>query len=184
MDAAESVGRVLLSLALVLGLMWGIGRWARSRTGGKGKGRETLTVLARQQLTRNASVAIVKIADRAVILGVTDAQVSLLGDADLALVEASLPSSSLRRAPRSRPVPSVIESVPAAEGEPVVAAMPMAAPARKPLAAPAPKPMAAPAPKPATVSKPARIKGLEGSALSLATWTQAVEAVRERTVLR
>ncbi len=55
-----------------------------------------MTVLARQQLTRNSAVAVVKIADRALVLGVTDGQVNLLGDTDPALFEE--PASNPGRA--------------------------------------------------------------------------------------
>ena len=167
--AVESVGRVLLSLALVLGVMWLLGRWARTRTGGKGKSRETLTVLARQQLTRNASVAVVKIADRALVLGVTDGQISLLGDADLAAVEAGLqPAPGRRAAARVAAAErdlSFIESD-LDEVGPLVPTGPGSRSGRR------------------HGSKRPASRSLEGSALSLSTWVQAVEAVRERTVLR
>ncbi|GAA1800970.1 hypothetical protein GCM10009682_23290 [Luedemannella flava] len=81
----ELVVRIAFSLLVVLGLLWGIARISRRRV--TGRGATTLTVLARQQLGRNSSVAVVRVVDRAIVLGVTDAQVSLLGEADLAALE-------------------------------------------------------------------------------------------------
>jgi len=162
--AVESIGRVLLSLALVLGLMWMLGRWARSRTNGKGNSKEALTVLARQQLSRNASVAVVKIADRALVLGVTDGQVSLLGDADLATMEATT-----SRPARHRTVPAATRSA----GRDLDLSELGLDVQLEPSAANPPR----------RASHPA-MRALEGSALSPATWTQVIHAVRERTVKR
>jgi flagellar protein FliO/FliZ len=77
----ELVLRIGFSLLVVLGLMWMLAKLARRRPLG-GRGGATLTVLARQQLSRSASVTIVQVADRALVLGVTDGQISLLAEAD------------------------------------------------------------------------------------------------------
>ena len=79
----ELVLRIGFSLLVVLGLMWAVARVIR-RPLGVGRPHGQLAVLNRQQLTRGAEVAVVKVADRAMILGVTDQQVSLLGEADIA----------------------------------------------------------------------------------------------------
>ncbi|GIE27949.1 hypothetical protein Ait01nite_009940 [Actinoplanes italicus] len=73
--------RVTFALLVVLLLMWLLARAVRRpylmrRTG-------PLTVLDRQQLGRGSSVAVVRVADRALVLGVTDQQVNLLGEADV-----------------------------------------------------------------------------------------------------
>ncbi|WP_306204016.1 flagellar biosynthetic protein FliO [Actinoplanes sp. RD1] len=79
----ELVLRIGFSLLVVLGLMWGIARVLRR--GGVGRrGTGTLSILGRTTLSRGSSVAVVQVADRALILGVTDAHVSLLGETDLA----------------------------------------------------------------------------------------------------
>jgi flagellar protein FliO/FliZ len=81
----ELVLRIALSLLVVLLLMWGLARVARRPlTGRRGS---ALIVLARQPLSRNASVAVLQVVDRALVLGVTDQQVTLLGEADLAELE-------------------------------------------------------------------------------------------------
>nr|WP_296073789.1 flagellar biosynthetic protein FliO [uncultured Actinoplanes sp.] len=77
----ELVLRIGFSLLVVMGLMWLMARIVRRPLGGRGHG--PLVVLNRQQLTRGAAVTVVRVADRAMILGVTDQQVSLLGEADV-----------------------------------------------------------------------------------------------------
>ncbi|HEX8346233.1 MAG TPA: flagellar biosynthetic protein FliO [Actinoplanes sp.] len=77
----ELVLRIGFSLLVVFGLMWGLAKLARRPLSGH-RGTGTLAVLNRQQLSRGSSVAVVRVADRALILGVTDNQVSLLGETD------------------------------------------------------------------------------------------------------
>lgn len=81
----ELVLRIGFSLFLILGMMWGLARLVRRPLLGRGHG--SLVVLNRQQLSRGAAVAVVKVADRAMILGVTDQQVSLLGEAEAEVFE-------------------------------------------------------------------------------------------------
>ena len=78
----ELVLRIGFSLFVVLGLMWALARVVR-RPLGAGRAHGQLAVLNRQQLTRGAAVTVVKVADRAMILGITEQQVSFLGEADL-----------------------------------------------------------------------------------------------------
>ncbi|GIF06064.1 flagellar biosynthetic protein FliO [Actinoplanes siamensis] len=81
--------QVAFSLFIVLFMMWGLARALRRPFGGRGHG--PLAVLNRQQLSRNAAVAVVRVADRAVVLGVTDQQISYLGEAELELFEPEPP---------------------------------------------------------------------------------------------
>jgi flagellar protein FliO/FliZ len=74
--------RIGFSVFVVLALMWALARVVR-RPLGSGRPHGELAVLNRQPLTRNAEVAVVRVADRAMILGVTETQVSLLGEADI-----------------------------------------------------------------------------------------------------
>jgi flagellar protein FliO/FliZ len=78
----ELVLRISFSLLIVFGLMWALARLVRRPLGGK-RGTGALAVLSRQQLSRGAAVAVVQVHDKALILGITDQQVSLLGEADL-----------------------------------------------------------------------------------------------------
>jgi flagellar protein FliO/FliZ len=92
----ELVLRITLSLLIVLGLMWGLARLAKRPLARRGGG--VLDVLSRQQLSRTSSVAVIRVADRALIVGITDTQISLLGEADLAAVERQLAEPGERRA--------------------------------------------------------------------------------------
>ena len=127
--------RVIFSLAVVLFLMWGLARLVRKPLGGRGAGG--LAVLTRQGLSRGASVAVVRVDDRALVLGVTEANVTLLAETDLAAFEPAAECDD-------QPVP----------GRARHAAPDRLRPAGGPLA---------------------------GSVLSPATWTQAVEFLRDRT---
>ncbi|PZM98286.1 MAG: flagellar protein [Actinobacteria bacterium] len=84
----ELLLRITLSLLIVLGLMWGMARLARRPLGGRGG--SVLAVLARQQLSRGSAVAVLRVVDRALVVGVTDHQVTLLAETDLATVERQL----------------------------------------------------------------------------------------------
>jgi flagellar protein FliO/FliZ len=151
MELLGLAGRIILSLAAVLGLMWLLARASRKPLTGRAQG--ALTVLARQQLSRGSSVAVVKVADRALVVGITETQVSLLGEADLAAVNAALePAETVSRTPVT-----LVDT----EGTEGIAATGAVEPA------------------PA-----ARAGAVAGSALSPATWKQAVEALRERTARR
>lgn len=137
--------RIGFSLLVVFGLMWGLARLAKrplTRRGGA-----TVAVLARQQLGRSASLAVVRVADRTLVLGVTDTQVNLLTEADPAAFVAA-------------------EEAPAAIREPVDLADGRASAAG------------------ASSEGSAPDGRLAGSALSPATWRQAVDFLRDRTVRR
>ncbi|NHC47112.1 flagellar biosynthetic protein FliO [Motilibacter sp. K478] len=77
--------RLFLSLGVVIALMWLAARVLRGSMGGRNTG--ALEILARQQLSRGASVSVVRVADRALVVGVTDTQVTLLTETDLELIQ-------------------------------------------------------------------------------------------------
>ena len=79
--------RVVLSLAVVLGLLWWLGR----RTAGtRGRVRQaSVTVVGRQSLSRHSSVAVVEVEGRRLLLGVTDQGVSLLTELEQAAPAAA-----------------------------------------------------------------------------------------------
>jgi flagellar protein FliO/FliZ len=79
----ELVLRIGFSVFIVLGMMWAIARVIRRPLSAR-RAHGSLAVLNHQQLTRNAAVTVVKVADRAIVLGVTETQVSLLGEAEVA----------------------------------------------------------------------------------------------------
>jgi len=88
--------RIVFSLAVVLFIMWGLARVVR-RPLGTGRRAGLVSVLGRQQLSKGAAVAVVRVVDRALVVGVTDGQVTLLGEADLAAVEEYQPDPVVRR---------------------------------------------------------------------------------------
>jgi flagellar protein FliO/FliZ len=161
MDAVALVGRLLVSLSVVLGLMWLIAR--RLNKGGRIKNNRLIDVLSRQQLSRTASVAVVRVMDQALILGITDGQVSVIGETDLAAVESRLevatpvrlakrPSKKPARKPTNKPVRTnqvVARTAASADG--------------------------------ATTDIELPRKALAGSALSPDTWRQTLESLRDLT---
>ena len=188
MATVAMLGRLLVSLAFVLGLMWLLARRVKRPTKANGK---LVDVLSRQQLTRTASVAVVRVGEQALILGVTDGQVSVLGEADLAQIQALLetqpPVRPTRRASRPNakdPAALTVASLSSATLPTVNRTAP------KPAAGPAPGRHSAatedhPEVRPeveASGSKPESRKALSGSALSPDTWRQTIDALRDLTV--
>ena len=158
MDTVALVGRLLVSLAAVLVLLWLIGR--RLRKGGRFKDTKLIDVLARQQLSRNSSLAVVRIGDQALVVGVTDAQVSVLGETDLGAAQAMLASDG--------------------QGTPSAGAA-----TRRHRVATADRPKERPA-APAVPAELAELAdtrrgALTGSALSPQTWKQTLESLRDLT---
>jgi flagellar protein FliO/FliZ len=152
---AVLVLRIAFSLLVVLLLMWGLARVARRPlTGRRGA---ALTVLARQPLSRNSSVTVLQVVDRALVLGVTDHQVTLLGEADLGELERlQNEQPSTRRSPvrldpwrmqRSTMEPSTGQRSTGQRQEPAAGA-------------------------------------LAGSALSPRTWARTLDFLRDRTARR
>lgn len=153
--------RVGLSLACVLGLVWlfskGVLKGAPKGVAGRGR----VQVLARQALSRTSSVAVVQVGETALVLGVTEQQVTLLTQTGLEAVQA----------PATADVRTVVYPT-----STEVAGVPT--PAIAVTARPAP----ASAAQSAGHAPPRSL--LAGSALSPATWTQALDALREKTVRR
>jgi flagellar protein FliO/FliZ len=177
------VGRMLLALILVLGVMWALARWARKPMG-VGKGERVMTVLARQQLSRGSSVAVLKLMDRALVLGVTEQGVQLLTETELAPIEQMLtvPAESRRRLA----VPVALSNALAvksagtamAELDGVAASESLTSEAFEADGFEAGVVDAGPAGLPVRASK------LDGSVLSPNTWKQLLGAARELTVRR
>ena len=88
---ALEFGRMVLALALVLGLLWLCTKFGRSRQT-KGRGLWTsrdeagrIEVMDRRSLGRHSSIAVVRAAGRIVVVGQTPQQISVLLDADQGL---------------------------------------------------------------------------------------------------
>jgi flagellar protein FliO/FliZ len=92
----ELVLRIGFSLLIVFGLMWALARVVR-RPLGAGRGPGAIAVLQRQQLSRGSSIAVVQVAGKALVLGVTDQHVSLLGETDLAAFDKDASATDDRK---------------------------------------------------------------------------------------
>jgi flagellar protein FliO/FliZ len=175
MDAVAAIARTSISLVAVLGLLYLISRWLRRRQGGVAGGAD-FSVLAKQSLGAKAAVALIKVGDRALVVGVSDAGVNLLGETDVASVFAQ--TGELKESGEGveeegvTPENPTVDVTDQPEG---VAAQPNAGERylRKDG-------------EPLPVKIPARHaqSGVTGSALSPATWTKAVDVLRERTTRR
>ncbi|MFN8051644.1 MAG: flagellar biosynthetic protein FliO [Acidimicrobiales bacterium] len=81
--------RMGFSLALVFGLMWVAARVMRGRNGGLKRVRvDHLEVVERKPLTKNSSIAIVRVAGETLTVGITDNNVTLLGHAAIEATDA------------------------------------------------------------------------------------------------
>ncbi len=84
--------RLIMSLGVVIGLMWIAANVLRKRgiagTAGRGGVRgPNLEMVARKPLGRNASIAVVRIGERSLVVGITEHQVTNLGEIDGAEIE-------------------------------------------------------------------------------------------------
>ena len=151
MNSVALVGRLLISLAVVLCLMWLIARRMK-RSVGHGKNGKLIELLSRQQLTRSSSVAVVRVLDQGLILGVTDGQVAVLGEIELDAIQDLIAANEATKAPRTaRPVRAPRQAQPHS---------------------------------PAAVNPATQRPALAGSALSLGTWRQTVDSLRDLTARR
>jgi flagellar protein FliO/FliZ len=96
--------RLVLSLVLVAGLLWMAARIAGKR--GLGAAAGAVEVLARQPLSRTSAVCVVRVADRVLILGSSEQQVTLLGETDLEAIEFSTLAARIKTQATAGPVDS------------------------------------------------------------------------------
>lgn len=88
--------RVGLSLGIVVGVLWVAARVVNGRsTSGRGRTRTArhnapIEVVAQQRLGRRQSVAVVSTGGRSILIGITDQQITLLGEADHGTVDADV----------------------------------------------------------------------------------------------
>jgi flagellar protein FliO/FliZ len=84
--------RLVVSLAVVIGLMWVAATVLRKRGMAPGNSRRGLRgvqveLLARKPLGRNASIAVIRVGERSMVVGVTDHTVTKLDDADVTEID-------------------------------------------------------------------------------------------------
>ena len=80
--------RLVLSLVFIGGVLWFAARVAQKR--GIGQGNGLIEVVARQRMGRASSVSVVRIADRVLVVGATEEQVTLLAEMDGDVVEEAI----------------------------------------------------------------------------------------------
>ena len=159
------VVRTTFALAAVLLVMWFCARVLRKTSGGRST--DVIEVVGRQQLTKASSVAVVRIADRAYLLGVTDQRVELIAETHIDAVRPVVAATAREvRTPVAAPLSLVA-----------------AAPSSVALPAPVPVPVTATAVRD-IVPEPRSGGMLAGSALSLTTWRSGMQELRERSVRR
>ena len=72
--------RLVLSLAFIAAVLWFAARVAQKR--GLGQGNGLIEVVARQRMGRASTVSVVRVADRVLVVGATEEQVTLLAEVD------------------------------------------------------------------------------------------------------
>jgi flagellar protein FliO/FliZ len=80
--------RLVLSLAFIAAVLWFAARVAQKR--GLGQGNGLIEVVARQRMGRASTVSVVRIADRVLVVGATEEQVTLLAEVDGDVVEEAM----------------------------------------------------------------------------------------------
>ncbi|TFD58581.1 flagellar biosynthetic protein FliO [Cryobacterium sp. Hh7] len=152
MDTLIVAVRVILSLAVVLGLLWYIQR--RLSRGSRRAGiAQAVTIVGRHGVGQKASVVVVDVEGQRLVLGVTEQSVTVL--------------SSATAPPAPESAEAAVEGANGSAFARVLRAVSTEPPTPVSLA-----------PRESDVSAPpAR---LAGSILSPATWTQAVDALRHR----
>ena len=86
--------RLVLSLAFIAAVLLFAARVAQKR--GLGQGNGLIEVVARQRMGRASTVSVVRIADRVLVVGATEEQVTLLAEVDAEAIDLAL---SDRRVP-------------------------------------------------------------------------------------
>ncbi|MGY6499362.1 MAG: flagellar biosynthetic protein FliO [Acidimicrobiales bacterium] len=104
-NAVEVIVRLLASLGMVVAVILFAARALRKRGGlrlglGRSDTAPKLDVLDRTQLTRNASVAVVRVGGRGLVVGITENTVTLLAEAP-ELVDRYEQDEAERTAPRT-----------------------------------------------------------------------------------
>ncbi|MEJ5913329.1 FliO/MopB family protein [Pseudokineococcus sp. 1T1Z-3] len=200
MDTVGLLLRVAGSLLAVLGLVWMVRRGMLRSGGGRVRAAVgAVTVLSRQQLSGRASLALVQVGQLGLVVGVTDQGVTLLAERpvdELLAAPADVVTGAGRpaRAPRREPVELPVEAAARegfsrelaarlAEVDADAATSPASGGRATSPARPGPAAPQTVAPE-TVVPAQRRSSPLAGSALSPATWSQAVDVLRARTVRR
>ncbi|WP_052748453.1 MULTISPECIES: flagellar biosynthetic protein FliO [Cellulomonas] len=114
MDELLLVGRVLLSLACVVGLVWYLARKLGASRGAHDDREPTVHVVDRQSLSRGSGVAVVAVGSRRLLVGFGEQQVQLL--TELRPVPELTPATTSASAPPAGSADAVPTPRPAPDG--------------------------------------------------------------------
>ena len=106
--------RLVLSLAFVAGILVLASRVAKKR--GLGGATDVIEVVSRARMGRTSNVAVLRVAGRVLVVGSTEAQITLLAELEDDELQAALPVRAARDT----------DGEPGADGEPTTAAIPAA----------------------------------------------------------
>jgi len=186
--------RVALALGCVFGLLWWAGRRMAGTPAGRRARSASLDVVARQSLGQKASVALIEVEGRRLLLGVSEHGVTLLTEVASAPVVEQSGTARVELDPAELAALAAFDDLTLADlvdgelPEPAVASraerhgVPRRTAPRSSSARTTSTPSTPPAARMPAVPTPRN--PLEGSVLSAATWRQAVVAVQERTIRR
>ncbi|SCX38424.1 flagellar protein FliO/FliZ [Klenkia marina] len=176
--------RLILSLAFVGGVLWFAARVAKKR--GLGMGNGLIEVVARQRMGRSSTVSVLRVADRVLVVGSTEENVTLLAEMDAEVVEEVLAEAEQERLAvqeARRVAVAARRTTPQLEGADDLE--PTDPPTTRIALPPIPGRPGARRPVPAARHGHGPTAGLTaGSVFDRAAWTQLVEGLRERTVRR
>jgi flagellar biogenesis protein FliO len=159
-STVELTLRMLVSLAIVSGLLWVITHYARRRIRGA-SAAAALDVCTRHQLTKSSAIAVVRAGRRHFLVGVNDNAITLLAEGDDLVV-----------APRIK-----VDDEAGLELEPVPAELEATEPKATRSDADRPKPVV-------DVRKNGARKRRSGGLASASSGIGVIEALRERSVRR
>lgn len=105
----ELFARLAVSLAVVIGLMVGLSALLRRRGMPMGTRRAApvarVDILARRALGRNASIAVVRAGGKSMVLGVTEASITMLAEAEIDEIDLETTETQWTGLPAGAPRP-------------------------------------------------------------------------------
>jgi flagellar protein FliO/FliZ len=165
MDSVLLALRVIVSLAVVLGLMWGLSRVMRGRQSVRGL---PIEIVARTPMGKHSSVVIVNVQGRGLVLGVTENSMTMLTEVELQPEPAPAERREvldLSRELSAGLVPALPSAPPASSASQVAVVTSLPEPVGRRHA-----------------EDTSGHAALDGSILSPATWRAMATALRERSV--
>jgi flagellar protein FliO/FliZ len=179
MDSVLLALRVVVSLAIVIGLMWALSRVAKGRQSVRGL---PIDVVARTPVGKHASVVIVNVQGRGLVLGVTESSMTMLAEVELEAepgpVERREVLDLSRELPAELLAPVAITAAPSASAPSASDTV-----VQQPVALVTSLPASAGHRRAASTSDTVVTgSSLDGSILSPATWRSMATALRERSV--